>query len=146
MGITTDEDEFFLISIHLQDRCLQEYLKSRRKKRISNNAIACCAYDISCGMRYLETLLICHKQLATRNIFINRLGIVKIGNFGLGEELLDDDKSLLLRWTAPEAIRTNVYNSKSDVWSYSICLWEISTCARLPYEEIVVTLSVRIMS
>lgn len=142
--MTIYEDEFYLMNEYSQYRCLQKFLKSRKKKRISNNSIICCAYDISSGMYYLEKLLICHKQLATKNIFISRTGIAKLGNFGLGEDLPPADKSHLLRWMAPETIRTDMHTSKSDVWSFGVCLWEISTCARLPYEDTVITLYIQI--
>ena len=38
-----------------------------------------------------------------------------------------------IRWTAPEAVLTNCFTIKSDVWSFGILLYEIVTYGRLPY-------------
>lgn len=40
---------------------------------------------------------------------------------------------LPVKWTAPEAIRTNKFSIKSDVWSFGILLYEIITYGKMPY-------------
>jgi serine/threonine protein kinase len=35
--------------------------------------------------------------------------------------------------SAPEVIKFHKYSSKSDVWSFGICLYEIITFGRVPY-------------
>lgn len=32
-----------------------------------------------------------------------------------------------LRWLSIEAMKDNLYSSKSDVWAFAIVLWEIGT-------------------
>lgn len=43
---------------------------------------------------------------------------------------------LPLRWLSIEAIRDNIYSSKSDVWAYGVVLWEIGTLGASPYPTI----------
>jgi len=43
---------------------------------------------------------------------------------------------LPLRWLSIEAIRDNVYSSKSDIWAYGVVLWEIGTLGASPYPTI----------
>lgn len=37
---------------------------------------------------------------------------------------------------SPEAVRDRAFSSKSDVWSFSVVLWEIGTLGSLPYANI----------
>lgn len=40
---------------------------------------------------------------------------------------------LQYRWLAPETIKSAIYTTKSDVFSYGILLWEIFTNGAEPY-------------
>lgn len=42
-------------------------------------------------------------------------------------------KKIPIRWWPIESIIHGYCNSKSDVWSYGVVLWEIGTLAALPY-------------
>ena len=35
-----------------------------------------------------------------------------------------------LRWLSVEAMKDNLYSSKSDVWAFAIVLWEIGTLGK----------------
>jgi serine/threonine protein kinase len=41
-----------------------------------------------------------------------------------------------LRWLAPESISDHIFDSKSDVWSFGIVLWEIMTYGATPYPKL----------
>jgi serine/threonine protein kinase len=66
---------------------------------------------------------------------------IKIGDFGMARDIYEMDyyrkenKGLLpVRWMAPESLEDGIFTSKSDVWSYGVVLWEISTLAEQPYQ------------
>ncbi|KAH8267462.1 hypothetical protein KR018_005349, partial [Drosophila ironensis] len=120
------------------------------------------ALQIANGMRFLEDQEITHRyaafilhiilnfllnqnaryicrDLAARNVLIDSNKTLKISDFGLsrhGVYTNTKTRKLPLRWLSIEAIRDNVYSSKSDVWAYGVVLWEIGTLGASPYPTI----------
>jgi serine/threonine protein kinase len=83
-------------------------------------------------MCYLESKSVVHRDLALRNVLVNKDShdkyVAKISDFGLSrvtsqDYYRTDDKTMPVKWTAIEAIEFGLYTSKSDVWSFGICLW-----------------------
>lgn len=68
--------------------------------------------------------------MAARNILITPDKKLKISDFGMskrGSYIIRSNKPLPLRWMAIEAIQNKQCDSKSDVWSFGVVLWEIGT-------------------
>ncbi|XP_017011452.2 fibroblast growth factor receptor 3 [Drosophila takahashii] len=97
------------------------------------------ALQIANGMRFLEEQEITHRDLAARNVLIDSNKTLKISDFGLSRHGIYTNtrtRKLPLRWLSIEAIRDNVYSSKSDIWAYGVVLWEIGTLGASPYPTI----------
>lgn len=97
------------------------------------------ALQIANGMRFLEEQEITHRDLAARNVLIDNNKTLKISDFGLSRYGIYTNtrtRKLPLRWLSIEAIRDNVYSSKSDIWAYGVVLWEIGTLGASPYPTI----------
>ncbi|XP_018571411.1 fibroblast growth factor receptor 3 [Anoplophora glabripennis] len=97
------------------------------------------ALQIATGMAYLEKIPVVHRDLAARNILITKEKILKISDFGMsrcGPYVNRHFKKVPLRWMAIEAIEQFKTDSKSDVWSFGVLLWEIGTLGAFPYENI----------
>ncbi len=103
------------------------------------------SHQIAEGMNYLESLGIVHRDLAARNILIKSHDHIKITDFGLARIIEPSEdgfyatasNSLVpVKWLAIECIKQRLFNHKSDVWSYAVCLWEIFTFCAKPYAEI----------
>lgn len=63
---------------------------------------------------------------------------MKISDFGLSrigsEYKMKKGRKIPIKWTAPETIAALVYTQKSDVFSYSIFMWEVFTDGDEPYK------------
>ncbi|XP_076396960.1 receptor-type tyrosine-protein kinase FLT3 isoform X1 [Megachile rotundata] len=101
------------------------------------------AIDISMAMEHLEVKGITHRDLAARNILLTTDLTAKISDFGLSrngiymiKDIEEKSRRLPIRWMSPEALRDRIFSSKSDVWSYGIVLWEISTLGAFPYSNV----------
>jgi len=78
-----------------------------------------------------------------RNLLVgsnnNDFYVVKISDFGMSRSLdnsyYKSDRNVPVKWSAPEVLLLGRCTSKSDVWSFGICLWEIFSFGTLPYAE-----------
>ncbi|KAI6243719.1 Tyrosine-protein kinase RYK [Aphelenchoides fujianensis] len=104
---------------------------------------------------HLHRFGIIHKDVATRNCLIAEVPAIGLNDrlhvqlcdaalsrdvfpedYHLPKDAQDDTTSRPLKWMAPEALRSNVFNSASDVWAFGVFIWELFTCAQQPYQEI----------
>ncbi len=101
------------------------------------------AAQVSSALAFLEEKRILHRDVAARNVLVNAdWSVVKLSDLGAArdvyhrEEYIKADSSsarLPIAWMAPESLRDNVYTHKSDVWSFGVLLWEMTSLARTPH-------------
>ena len=73
---------------------------------------------------------ILHRDIKTANIFIHENGILKVGDFGISRELESSiDKVNTAAGTpyfmAPEVLSYTPYDSKADMWSLGVIIYEL---------------------
>ena len=44
-----------------------------------------------------------------------------------------EGSQLPVKWSAPESLKYGKFSSKSDVWSFGVCLWELFSKGETPY-------------
>lgn len=92
------------------------------------------ALDVARGMNYLHHLNppIVHRDLKSSNLLVDRNWSVKVADFGLSRMKHDTYLKTMSgrgtpQWMAPEVLRNEPSNEKSDVYSYGVVLWELAT-------------------
>ncbi|XP_070567471.1 fibroblast growth factor receptor 3-like [Ptychodera flava] len=104
----------------------------------------CC--HVSLGLRYMETVKVIHRDIASRNVLISNDDVAKIGDFGSAKDVYEtltykespskQGQKVPVGWMAPESLLDGVYTHMSDMWSYGVFLWEAATLGGTPYHNI----------
>jgi len=100
--------------------------------------------QISQAMEYLISKHYVHGDLATRNIYVENCGILKITILRIKRTEYADDyiytgtnsPGIPIRWMPAEAIVFERFTTESDIWSFGILLWEVYSYGLQPYYRI----------
>ncbi len=95
-------------------------------------------------MDYLSKQKFVHRDLAARNCLLDANLCVKIADFGLSRDIYEKNYyrirskvcELPIKWMSPESIEKHIFNTKTDVWSYGVLVWELFTRGITPYLHI----------
>jgi proto-oncogene tyrosine-protein kinase Met len=95
-------------------------------------------------MDYLSQQKYVHRDLAARNCLLDANISVKIADFGLSRDIYEKNYyrigtkvcKLPIKWMSPESIEKRIFNTKTDVWSYGVLVWELFTRGITPYLQI----------
>jgi NIMA (never in mitosis gene a)-related kinase len=86
-------------------------------------------------MKHVHDRKIIHRDLKGANVFLTKKGIVKIGDFGIAKVLsctVQQARTMVGTpyYLSPEIVQSKPYNSKTDIWSMGVMLYEL--CALRP--------------
>ncbi len=102
---------------------------SNRRPAVSKQIFNSCIYDILLGLEYLHIRHIIHRDLKPENILVDRDNNFKIADFGIStiHSSNKSTKSLIgtFLYMAPEIMKGEPYEFKSDVWSLGCILYEM---------------------
>lgn len=94
--------------------------------------------QICLAIKHIHDRKIVHRDLKCQNIFLNKMGMIKLGDFGISKILNhtnDMMTSFVGTWyyISPEIVKGNHYSFKTDIWSLGVILYEIC-CLKLPFK------------
>ncbi|XP_038837313.1 dual specificity testis-specific protein kinase 1-like [Salvelinus namaycush] len=135
LGVCVHEGQLHALTEYINGGNLEQLLDSDRY--LSWSVRMGLSQDISCGLQYLHSKGIFHRDLTSKNCLVrceNGVFTAVVGDFGLAEKIPDysdgaDKQPLAVvgspYWMAPEVLRGEVYDEKVDVFAYGIILCEI---------------------
>lgn len=131
-------NKLYIVMEYIDGGDLASYIADRNTRFLTEDVILRIFIQIVLGLRYIHEHKIVHRDLKPQNIFITRVGVVKIGDFGVSRSL--DRSSELMKtlvgtpyYLSPEIWNHEPYNSKTDIWSLGCILYEL--CAlKKPYK------------
>ncbi|XP_032833381.1 serine/threonine-protein kinase Nek11-like [Petromyzon marinus] len=84
------------------------------------------------GVHYMHSSCVIHRDLKTKNIFLSRNDVIKIGDFGVSR-LLQAPADMASTFTgtplymSPEVLQLHAYGAKADIWALGCVLYEMCT-------------------
>ena len=92
-----------------------DYSRSDQLRPVCTKDLLCWAHQVARGMQYLASKRVMHGDLACRNILLAQDNVVKICDFGLAKDIMNNnyqkstDGPLPVKWLAVECIRHYIY-------------------------------------
>ncbi|KAI4998807.1 hypothetical protein ZWY2020_054149 [Hordeum vulgare] len=135
MGAVTEPPNLSIVTEYLSRGSLYKLLhRSGAREVLDERRRLNMAFDVAKGMNYLHRRSppIVHRDLKSPNLLVDKKYTVKVCDFGLSRLKANtylSSKSLAgtPEWMAPEVLRDEPSNEKSDVYSFAVILWELMT-------------------
>jgi serine/threonine protein kinase len=131
------DGQIYLIMEYCEDGDLKKYL---RRQPMKEKHVRYYLKQLMEGLKYLKTRNIIHRDLKPQNLLLsNDKKVLKISDFGFAkalssEESLAETMCGTPYYMAPEIMHNKKYQSKADLWSVGIIMYEMSF-GMYPYGE-----------
>ena len=142
MGVTIDNNTYYMITEYLPSGSLHEYLHLNKNKQnkpqpLTDKQKIKIALQIAIAVQYIHSRQILHCDLKSANVLIDKNFNIKLIDFGLSYFMSEAPKGYIgtARWMAPEILNGGEYSIKSDIFSYGMILMELLT-EKIPYFDV----------
>ncbi|XP_076912918.1 putative receptor-like protein kinase At5g61350 isoform X2 [Bidens hawaiensis] len=140
LGLCEKGDEMILVYEHASSRSLNDYLTSGDKMDTFTwtHRLRICL-EIARGLNHLQAKMadqnIIRTDIRSANIMLNKNGEAKIGYFVISKLHPTDEGICMKVYEDPEYDITHTLETKSDIYSFGVVLFEIF-CGRVAYDEV----------
>ncbi|KAI3961671.1 hypothetical protein MKW92_015599 [Papaver armeniacum] len=141
MGAVTLPEHLCIVTEFLTRGSLFQLLR-RSTCKLDRRQRVLMALDIERGVNYLHNCYppVVHRVLKSSNLLVDKNWTVKVGDFGLSRikhatYLTTKTGNGTPQWMAPEVIRNDPSDEKSDVYSSGVILWELAT-RKIPWDTL----------
>jgi eukaryotic-like serine/threonine-protein kinase len=120
----------YMVMERVRGRSLDELLRARGSRLGVKDSLALIA-QVAEGLAYAHSMGVIHRDIKPANLMITDSGLVKIMDFGIararGSQRLTRDGSMVgtLPYMAPEQLRGEGGDERSDLYSLAIVLYEM---------------------
>uniref|UniRef100_A0A3Q3WWU5 Tyrosine-protein kinase n=1 Tax=Mola mola TaxID=94237 RepID=A0A3Q3WWU5_MOLML len=137
-AVCTASGPCWIITELMEKGSLLQFLRGPEGQNQDIASLVDMGAQVADGMAYLEEQNSIHRDLAARNVLVGEDYTCKVADFGLARVIkepfyITEDKKIPYKWSAPEAISHGKFSNKSDVWSFGVLLYEITTYGGVPY-------------
>lgn len=152
IGCYTFHEPWLLMLEYAQDGTLFQYLhqsrpgeqevqitlNSVRHKNVNSHRLLAISAQIVNGLIHLLKFKLIYYRLKTSNILVGRGGICKLSGFGFPHDIRERNcyevETLPVQWMSPESLQQDIYNYRTDIYSYGVLLWEVVHFGLTPYQ------------
>lgn len=117
---------------------VRKYCTYNRVREIPEAHVVNLFVQICLAIKYIHDRKILHRDLKSQNIFLTSAGICKLGDFGVSKVLRSTVDLAATQigtpyYMSPEIMTNQRYNSKTDIWSLGVILYEMAT-QKMPFQ------------
>ena len=140
LGVCAMENPVYILTEMMKPVSLLNYLRDN-KNNLDDDTLLQMGIEVACGMAYLHTHFVIHRDIRADTILLDESDHCKIGNFKYAKKVDEDThtynasgvEKVAIKWAAPEVLSNSTFSTRSDVWSFGILLYEIVTRGQMPY-------------
>ncbi|KAI0358657.1 Pkinase-domain-containing protein [Trametes cingulata] len=129
-GCYMDGPRVWIVMEYAQGGSVRTLMKACKDGVLEEKYVAVITREVLNGLSYLHKSAIIHRDLKAANILITAAGKVMICDFGVSALLVtaSSKRNTLVgtpHWMAPEVAHASAYDTKADIWSLGIMIYEM---------------------
>lgn len=134
-----DNDHVYIILELCPSQTMNEFMRKRPSKRLSEPEAMFYIYDLIVALKYLHRRRVIHRDLKLGNLFLDADVRLKVGDFGLAAQLEHDGEKKRTICGTPNYIAPEILEGKHghsyevDIWSLGVILYTM-IIGRPPFE------------
>mmetsp|Transcript_5315 Transcript_5315/g.8221 ORF Transcript_5315/g.8221 Transcript_5315/m.8221 type:complete len:1096 (+) Transcript_5315:131-3418(+) len=139
MGACTESPNYCMVTEFLEGGSLFDLMHDKHLK-LNLDTVLSMSIQAARGLSYLHNCNppVIHRDLKSLNLLVDAYGNVKLADFGLS--CIKDKKTVKEQvgtpiFMAPELLQNQAYTEKVDIYSFSICVWEMLT-GKIPFDTL----------